>query len=600
MSELDSPIKAEHITLGELFTRFMFVVPKFQRPFSWTAENFEKLFTDIYDAMKDGQEAYFLGSMVFWLDKEHEGNIYQVIDGQQRLASLTILFATLRDRINNEGDKNELQTLIFEEGKRLLGIPSKERLTVWDNLQEYFKKYVYSKDGTRKFLEDLKNNRIKLSSKNDPLYHLKEAIETYHRLIDNYITNEKELVNFAGYILNKVYVVSIRTNSLGSAIRLFNVLNTRGLPLSPVDIIKAMNLEDIRGVEERERYADKWIEIELDIGREELENLLSFIRFIYAKEKAKKSLSEEYDKLYKERVIPRGIEFIKILEEYSDIYKEKILNKSIKIDNIKSIEKLSRYPVLIDMLRTYYPVKEWIAVLLYFYKQFPNDYDYLEFFEKLERKLVIDWLADLTNTEIITRLSWILKLIEEAENPREVLSKMYSYTPPGTRIKGRVINYEDKNEVTKIIENSLDRRDFARWRGGKLAKYVLLRIDLELHSLEEQRPEYNLSNITLEHILPRSPSPNSEWVRKFDELTRYEWTDRLGNLVLISSRKNTKASNYDFRRKKEEYLSRAAKTLAITQEVLKYEDWTLEILGQRQKTLIERVKKIYLIKKEHS
>ena len=596
MSDIYSPIKAEQSTLGELFTRFMFVIPKFQRPFSWSAENFEKLFTDIYDAMKDGQEAYFLGSMVFWLDKKHKGNIYQVIDGQQRLASLTILFAVLRDRISDKDYKNELQTLIFQEGKKLLRIPSKERLTVWDDLRDYFERYIYSRDGTRKFLEDLRHNRIRLSNKNDPVYHLKEAIETYHRLIDSYITSEKELIDFAEYILGNVYVVSIRTASLGSAIRLFNVLNTRGLPLSPVDIIKAKTLEDISDAVERERYADIWIGIESDIGREELENLLSFIRFIYAKEKARKSLSEEYDKLFrdKDKAIPSGSKFIKELKEYSRVYKEKILNKSVQVNDSRNIEKQNRYPALIDMLRAYYPVKEWMAVLLYFYKQFPNDDIYLEFFEKLERKLVIDWLADLTNTEIITRLSWILKLIDEAHSPKEVLSKMYSYIPSGTRVRGRVINYENSNEVSQIIETALDRRDFARWKGGKLAKYILLRIDIEQQLLEEQKVEYNVSIITLEHILPRNPPPNSEWVKKFDELTRYEWTDRLGNLVLISGRKNVRASNYDFKRKKEEYLERKAKALAITREVLKCEDWTPETLKQRHGALIERIKKIYL------
>jgi uncharacterized protein with ParB-like and HNH nuclease domain len=594
LSDIDSPIKAEQIKLSELFTRFTFIIPKFQRPFSWTAENFEKLFTDIYDAMKDRQEAYFLGSMVFWLDKEHKGNIYQVIDGQQRLASLTILFAVLRDRIDDEGYKNELQTLIFQEGKRLLKIPSKERLTVWDDLREYFEKYVYSKDGTKKFLEDLNNNRISINNENDPIYHLKEAIEIYHKLIDDYIPSEKEIIKFAEYILENVYVVSIRTSSLGSAIRLFNVLNTRGLPLSPVDIIKARNLEAIGDVEEREKHADKWIEIESDIGREELENLLSFIRFIYAKEKARTSLSEEYERLHKKNIIPRGLEFIKLLKEYSNIYREKFLYPEVRLQSSQNVERLSRYPVLIDMLRAYYPVKEWIAVLLYFYKRFPNDVSYIEFFEKLERKLIIDWLADLTNTEIITRLSWILRLIEEAQSLDEILSKMYNYIPRGTKVKGRVINYKDRTEVSKIIETALDRRDFARWKGGKLAKYMLLRIDMELQPLEEQRPEYNLSSITLEHILPRNPPPDSEWVMKFDEITRYEWTDRLGNLVLISGRKNTKASNYNFKRKKEEYLGRRAKTLVITQEVLKYDDWTPETLKQRHKLLIQRVKDIYL------
>lgn len=413
-------------------------------------------------------------------------------------------------------------------------------------------------------------------------------------MIDDYITNEKELINFTEYILGKVYVVSIRTSSLGSAIRLFNVLNTRGLPLSHTDIIKAKNLEEISDVKEREKYADKWIEIESGIGREELENLLSFIRFIYAKEKAKKSLSEEYEQLYRKNIIPLGIEFIEILKEYSDIYEGKILKPDIRIQVNKNIEKRNRYHVLIDMLETYYPVKEWIAVLLYFYKRFPNDDDYLDFFEKLERRLVIDWLADLTSTEIITRLSWILKLIEEARSPEEVLDRIYSYTPSDTRVKGRMINYEDRNEVSKIIETALDRRDFARWRGGKLAKYILLRLDMELQPSEEMIPEYNLSSITLEHILPRNPSPDSEWMRKFNELTRYEWTDKLGNLVLISGRKNTRALNYDFKKKKQEYLGNSAKTLAITQEVLKYEDWTPETLKQRHKTLIERAKKIYL------
>ena len=593
MSDIHSPIRAEQITIGDLFKRFMFVIPKFQRPFSWTGEHFEKLFTDIYDAMKDGQEGYFLGSMVFWHDEKQGGNIYQVIDGQQRLASLTILIAMLRDQISKEDDKRKLHILVYEEGNEYLGVPSKERLSVWEELQEYFKKYIYTIGGTIRFLNGLKNKRIRIDR--ESMYHLKEAIETFSRLIDESMRNEEELKNFAKYLIQKVYVVSIRTDSLGSAIRLFNVLNTRGLPLSPSDIIKAVNLEAIKDESERERYADKWIEIENDLGREELENLLSLIRFIYAKDKARKSLSEEYEQLYK-RNISKGKEFINLLDEYRTIYKRNIIHSDgdwTSTSNMLGI-RLGRYIILIDMLKQYYPVKEWIAPLLYFYKRFPDDESYLEFFEKLEKKLIIDWLAELSSTEIITRLSWILRLIEEASEPSEVLAKMYNYIPPETRIRGRVINYNNRDEVDKIIEQALNRRDFARWKAGKPAKYLLLRVDFEHQSSEEQVPRYNLSSITLEHILPRNPPPDSDWVKKFDELTRYEWTDRLGNLVLISGRKNAKASNYDFKKKKEKYLDKAAKTLAITQEVLKYEDWTPKTLKERHKILIERIKKIYL------
>jgi uncharacterized protein with ParB-like and HNH nuclease domain len=87
-------IKAEEKPLSELFSEhYVFKVPIFQRPLSWNRENFEQLVEDIKDSM-DLKEGHFLGSIIL---QRGEGNLYDLIDGQQRMVALTVLLAVIRD-----------------------------------------------------------------------------------------------------------------------------------------------------------------------------------------------------------------------------------------------------------------------------------------------------------------------------------------------------------------------------------------------------------------------------------------------------------------------------------------------------------------------
>ncbi|MEM3489037.1 MAG: DUF262 domain-containing protein, partial [Nitrososphaerota archaeon] len=143
MSELASPIKAEPYLLKDIFSdKFLFNIPLFQRPFSWSKEHFEKLFTDIHDSMVEskGEGIYFLGSMVLVNERE---NLHQVIDGQQRLVSLIALVAVARDLIKNENYKRTLESLICQKEDPLLKRPKAERLKPWEELEQYFSKYIY-------------------------------------------------------------------------------------------------------------------------------------------------------------------------------------------------------------------------------------------------------------------------------------------------------------------------------------------------------------------------------------------------------------------------------------------------------------------------
>ena len=138
-----------------------------------------------------------------------------------------------------------------------------------------------------------------------------------------------------------------------------------------------------------------------------------------------------------------------------------------------------------------------------------------------------------------------------------------------------------------VILSALDGPVYSRTR---VCKTPLLRLDT---LLADRGARYEHATVTIEHVLPRNPERNSQWLRNFpDEEERTEWTDRLANLVLLSRTKNSSAQNYDFDRKKREYFQRRrVVTFALTSQVLAESEWTPKVLERRQGKLIDVLKK---------
>jgi len=157
----------------------------------------------------------------------------------------------------------------------------------------------------------------------------------------------------------------------------------------------------------------------------------------------------------------------------------------------------------------------------------------------------------------------------------------------------RTIDFTNKEEIEKILIEKLNDQQFYTLKGGKLARYVLLRLDMEMW--DENFPGYsNISTITVEHILPRNPLSGSHWLRKFNKDQIKEWVDKLGNLALLSRRKNSRAANYDFDKKKERYFAVRSTPFRITQMLQKYDDWTPKTVAERHNKLLELAKDIYI------
>jgi len=583
---METKIEAKEVKVGDIFSpSFMFKITIYQRNFSWSYDDFDVLFEDIAESMDSGQKQYFLGSIL--LQETSLAHLYELVDGQQRLTCLAILFAVIRDSIKNEDLTNQIQEYLYQSEDPLKGIPAVMRISPWKDLSKLFQKYVYNINGTETFIEDFNKKIITYTDTQDPVYHLYEAISIFK----SKVSEMDNLENYLVYLLNNVYMVYIKTNSFNSAFRLFNVLNSRGVPLSTYDLLKSENLGEINSEEQREEYASKLRNIENEIGLKEIEKIIGYIRTIKTMEKAKINVYDEYKDIFNKGIMNRGIEFIEYFQRIKNIYYNKILEPKL---NTNFPESKNNYKIIIDLMDRFIPNADWIPPVLAFKDKFESDVHLLDFTLKLEKKVLVEWMAGFSPTERITSLNKIIKLIDVSETSEEVVNQLLYYRPKEVSRgrANRVLDFNDKNEINSIINTKLNDNQLYTIYGGKLARYVLLRYDMGLWDLENF-PGYP-GMITVEHILPQNPPKNSEWTNTFDDEQREEWTNKLGNLVLLSGRKNSQARNFDFKKKKDVYFAKKSVPFQITQKIRTQEDWTPKSLMERHESFVNDFTKLLI------
>jgi hypothetical protein len=570
----EEKIKAGEVFVNDLFSpKYIFHIPGFQRPFSWDRDHFEKLFDDVEDALQsnrdnfglnlDQYEPYFLGTEILWIRslKDDGSGEYDIIDGQQRIVSLSILMAVLRDNSNKQKAKDALQAKIFQEENPYDGTKSSVRIVVREKDSDFFQRFVLTREGT-------KNTQILVWNElSEPQQHMVEAIQTFQKglLDDNGVVNTDLVDEYTKFLLQKVIMVTVRTHTLSSAFRLFNVVNARGMPLTNADLLKSENLRVVPTTE-MEKYTKIWESIEEEQGSDLLDGLISFLRTIYVKEKARKTIYEEFqEKVFKNNPSLQGKMFIDQLKRMSMIYEEKIANATVKTGN--SIEEI-RFHNLISLMRDFLPFNDWIAAVLKYKEKFVDDRYMPDFVDKLERKIAVDWIAGLTLTQRLGQMYKVIRLIEDSSKAEDVLANPIFLS----EIVGK------KNDFEEALQ---DKNLYGRG-SGRVPKYILLRIDMEQADNLNRQIAYR-GDITVEHILPRTPT-NSYWTLRFNEAARNEYTNKIGNLVLLNGKKNSEASNKPFPDKTKDYFQKRS-DFAITNELGKLNEWTVDSFKVRQSAI---------------
>ena len=378
--------------------------------------------------------------------------------------------------------------------------------------------------------------------------------------------SEEDRVNLAKFVVQKCFIVVVSASDGDSARRIFSVMNNRGLDLSPTDVLKAIVLDAISDSQAQDDYAVKWEGIEEDLGRDSFRDLFAHIRMIHRKEKLRGTLETEFQAhVLGNLQSENSNSFIdNELEPYADAY-EIVTRESY--ESTEGADKVNAFLRHLNRLDNF----DWIPPTIAYFRRYKEQTDkLLQFVRDLERLAYGLFIRRANINERIERYGGVIGAIE---NGRRLFDD-------GSPLQ---LSSAERQQI-------LDRLDGDVYSLIRLRKPLLLRLD---SVVAEEGASYDHKIVSIEHVLPQSPQAESQWLKWFpDEVERKLWTHRLANLVLLSRRKNTRASNYEFERKKNEYFQRhSTTTFALTTQVVNQSEWTPKVLKGRQKELIDALQK---------
>ncbi len=561
-------IDTQQCEIKKIFSdEFVFTIPRYQRPYAWTTDEAGVLLEDLLDAMGDSNQdvedtpPYFLGSIVLTKGEKPDS---EVIDGQQRLTTITILLAALRALIHAESAR-DLEHFLYEKANTFAGTPSRYRLTLRKRDAEFFQKYIQSENGIKN-LSVLPRTGLSESQRN-----IRENALAFMQRLQH--LSEKERVRLGKFLVTNCFMVVVSTADFDTAYRIFSVLNDRGRNLTYADILKAQIIGDIP-TEKEEEYANKWEEIEVLLGSEIFQNLLTLIRILSSEARMRKNLLEEFHtyvypngqlKMTAQQLIDR------LLQPYGYTLHTILTANCQDAQYSQEVEDMLRW---LNQLQH----KEWLpAALQYWGRNRDNPDLLLRFLQDLDRLSVGLLLLNVSRSRRSERYYQLQMAIKQGKN-------VYANDSP------LQLSDDEQNAIYRILNGNLYINVSA-----SLCKYILLRLDA---LLSDGSAHYDFPIISVEHVLPQKPLANSEWMKWFPGESRNRYLHQLGNLVLLSRQKNQDANNYDFARKKAVYFSnrQGISPFALTSQVLREPEWTPAIIQKRQHELVSKLANYWNLK----
>jgi uncharacterized protein with ParB-like and HNH nuclease domain len=510
------------LTVKQLFNNSdsLYQIPRYQRPYKWADEQIDKLWDDLTEAYENETESYFLGSVITAAPKDTSSYL-DIVDGQQRITTLMIMFAVVRDlfkNLNRNPVNPDPSVITIKTIKSsILADDEFNRLKLYTHInhQTDFENLIINADTT--LIQKPKKKEIE--SDEEPRY---KFLNTAAIFKEKLLTKGEEYIGkFINYLFNSVRLIRIDCSSKEFAIKLFQVLNDRGLDLTNADLIKSYLIqkieeefktdEKLRTIKEN-HFMQEWVSIEQIIKKfdDSLNDVFILYEYHLLGSNPKKSLYDELVKKFKDTK-PLDVikDFKKFVENYdtflweaddSDIYALWYLRWNFYWKSI----------ILTAHHTGYADIPKLISVLKRFY--------------------YIYWIAGKTLTAI-----------------KQTSFNMIGYVKEQKNIK----------EIEEILQNKID--------DDKIIDLAVSALNNSIYSEPWCKPlfcmlEYNATDkskrtwiplakdLHMEHIIPVAHKNFEEWNHITPTIFEY-WGNSGANLTLLGGSKNIEASDNPFKDK---------------------------------------------------
>jgi hypothetical protein len=502
---------------------------------------------------------------------------YEVVDGQQRITTLQILIAAIRDRWHELGNpmkhENGMQVPHANLTTNLIHatVPVVQfTLTPNRYLKEIFLDYVQkTPDGGQKKISD----RLELMTYTnfDHAHDLINAVKLLRQKVSD--LDATQLQKLENYVLNNVKVLRVEAGGSANAYLLFETLNYRGLELAQSDLVKSYMYSRIEDDNSREKFISDWDEAMANIGKVAPDTFLRhFLTLRYGRTQKRHIFNTIKLRTSKHA---EAIAFSKDMLKISKLYGIIIRNfdsQGMKADELDSVLDD------LDALRVDTQAIFLLAAMEVYYKLDTND----------SRNILIS-LCRLTEV-LSMRWSTCGKNAQELENLFQraamILTKQESDALSAARhelIKAMPIDDQFKYD----LEN-------AYLKNNARASYILRKIEVELM----RGGAFNLkpaSKLHVEHIAPQRPAVAGGWKEALEgELSYAEVVYRIGNMTLLPKKLNLEASNKPFVEKLGIYASQEKFNLPqMTREILREPSWTQQSVARRSEMIAEKALEIW-------
>lgn len=532
-------LRAQESTLADLLCSGMeMAMPPYQRSYSWESNEAQALLSDLQD-VSEGTEKHFIGAIVL----VKEANRYLIVDGQQRLTTLTILLSVLRDMEPDEARKEEIHALIADD--------EGAAASVWRISLNHI-------DGPY-LREAIQTPGASLRSDVEP--NDSESQRRMKRNLQSFINTVRDMSPeaqraLAETIRNRILLVKVVVEDWDGGYNVFRVLNTRGKSPNTHDIIKTDLLENANLTpEEADRFSREWSEHESRLGGSGFDDLLNQISTLYAR-KAKKGASE-FRKAVINKTSGGARQFLsKELPAYVDAYVTISTGKGSFGNMTRQVIECLNHLRLIDH-------QLWRAPALKFLVNHNGSPENaFIFFRSLER---FAFGAMMAITDQRSRQRRYQKIADSADNPRALFADNGPLS----------LSREERREISNRLRS--------RFGAFSQRRAIALRMNAEIESGKTLGPG---DGATVEHVLPKNLPEDSPWKNAWpNSAVHRDLVDTIGNFALLTSATNQKADNLSFDEKRDLYFALGDPEFALTLDIKEKVAWTPEVTRKRTEHL---------------
>ena len=510
-------------------------IPKYQRPYAWGLQQIEEFWDDIVQE----NPTLFLGPVIVNIEnKKGKDGFIEVVDGQQRLITSTILAAVIRDLYTLFG-RLDLATAVqghFISLKDLDLVDKGYRLTTGISTSNFFSEYIQKPDSSieNSIPTTKEEKRIK-----DNYISLKKLLE---RHIDSETTTEKKIKKISNVrdILNDLMVIEIEINNDSEAYEIFERVNNYGIDLSLSDLLKNHILKNVNNPDVAHKT---WYEIEKNIQSSESE-MKKFIRYHWLSKYRFKTEKQIYDDI-KHEIKDYNL-FLQELFESSDLYLDILKGSKSDFENLKVNGKdISSKIYSVVIASRYMGISQdnvfYLSLIrnIIQNKLIINPSSFLLFLENFLFKYFAITSLPANKVEKIfskyaVELDSLCNSNKEEKFLKQDLNRMFDH------FKGEL------RELVPLKELFLEKFDDIKYSNTEKARktitYILNKYENYLNDVIEKNIDYD--NVNIEHIIPQKPE---SWGLTRSEIRGY--VHRIGNLTLISKRLNSQMGNIDLENK---------------------------------------------------